>query len=87
MKVTFDAAADAAYVVLGDAIPPGGAPRSQICDVEMTDAAVILLFSPDDRLVGFEILGASRVLPPDVLAQRRDLALLPQKTQPTLAEA
>jgi uncharacterized protein YuzE len=69
MKVTFDAASDAAFVVLGDAIPPGGAPRSQICDLEIENTAVILLFSPDDRLVGLEILGASRVLPPQVLAQ------------------
>ncbi len=69
MKVTFDAASDAAFVVLGDAIPSGGAPRSQICDLEIDNAAVILLFSPEDRLVGLEILGASRVLPPEILAR------------------
>ena len=69
MKVTFDRDADAAFVTFVDAIPPGGAPRSEICDVEMTDAAVILLFSPEDRLVGLEILGASKVLPVEVLDQ------------------
>jgi uncharacterized protein YuzE len=69
MKVTFDPDSDAAFVTFGDAIPPGGAPRSEICDVEMKDASVILLFSPEDRLVGLEILGASKVLPPEVLAR------------------
>jgi uncharacterized protein YuzE len=69
VKLTFDADADAAFLTLIEAIPPGGAPRSEICDLEMKDAAVILLFSPEDHLVGVEILGASRVLAPEVLAQ------------------
>ncbi|MGN6794507.1 MAG: hypothetical protein ACTHJW_19145 [Streptosporangiaceae bacterium] len=69
MKLTFDADADAAFFTFGEAISPGGAPRSEICNLEMKDAAVILLFSPGDWLVGLEILGASRVLTPEVLAE------------------
>jgi uncharacterized protein YuzE len=69
VRLNFDAAADAAFVHLADEIPPGGAAQSRICDVELDNAAVILLFSPDHKLVGLEILGASRVLPAEVLAQ------------------
>jgi len=71
MTVTFDAEADAAFVYLDGDIPPGGAPRSEICDVEIEGGAVILLFSPDDRLVGIEILGASRLLTPQTLAKAK----------------
>ena len=71
MTVTFDAEADAAFVYLDGDIPPGAAPRSEICDVEIEGGAVILLFSPDDRLVGIEILGASRLLTPQTLAKAK----------------
>jgi uncharacterized protein YuzE len=67
MKITIDFQADAAFIFINDEIPPGGAPRSEICDFEIKDGAVILLFSPEDRLVGLEILGASRLLPLEVL--------------------
>jgi hypothetical protein len=40
-----------------------------MCDLDVEQGAVILLLSPEDRLVGLEILGASRVLPSEVLAQ------------------
>ena len=63
MKITFDPQADAAFVIIDGEIPPGGAPRSEICDLEIEGGAVILLFSAEDRLVGLEILGASRLLP------------------------
>ena len=69
MKITIDPDSDTAFVILGETIDPGGAPHSHICDLELHEGAVILLFSPDDRLVGLEILGASRVLPPEILAR------------------
>lgn len=43
--------------------------RTAFCQVELVNASVILRFDPDDRLVGLEILGASRLLPPGVLAR------------------
>jgi uncharacterized protein YuzE len=67
VRITFDTEADAAFIYLNDAIPPGGAARSHMCDVELDEGAVILLFSPEDQLVGLEVLGASRVLPQEVL--------------------
>jgi hypothetical protein len=68
MRIKLDRAADSAFILLGDEIIPGGAPRSVLCDLDVEQGAVILLLSPEDRLVGLEILGASRVLPPEVLA-------------------
>ena len=67
MRLTYDVDADAALVELGDPIAPGGAPLSQMCDFEVREGAVILLFDQDERLVGVEILGASRVLPQRVI--------------------
>ncbi|MGA3184295.1 MAG: DUF2283 domain-containing protein [Candidatus Dormibacteria bacterium] len=69
MRIKLDRVADSAFILLGDEIPPGGAPRSVMCDLDVEQGAVILLLSPEDRLVGLEILGASRVLPSEVLAQ------------------
>lgn len=69
MIMSFDVEADAAFVYLDGRVPPGGAPRSEICNLEIEGGAVILLFSPDDRLVGLEVLGASRLIAPDVLAR------------------
>jgi len=67
MKISYDQASDAATIYIVDEISHGGAPRSVMCDLEVRDGAVILMLSDDDRLVGIEVLGASRVLPVEVL--------------------
>lgn len=67
MRLTYDPQADAAFVYLVDEIGPGQAPRSLICDLEIQEGAVILLLNNDDRVVGIEVLGASRLLPPEIL--------------------
>lgn len=68
VRITYDKTTDAATIYLVDRIGPGGAPKSAICDLEVRDAAVILLLSADEQLVGTEVLGASRMLPNGVLA-------------------
>ncbi len=68
MRITYDKASDAATVYLADDIPTGGAPRSVLCDLEISHGAVILLLSADQQLVGIEVLGASRILPNQLLA-------------------
>jgi uncharacterized protein YuzE len=68
VRITYDPAADAATIYLIDEIARGGAPKSLMCDLELREGAVILLLSDDEQLVGIEILGASRLLPRDVLA-------------------
>ncbi len=67
MKIRLDRIADAAFIDLAD--PASDAEvRTAMCNVEFDRAAVILRLDRHDRLVGFEILGASRVLPEAVLA-------------------
>jgi len=67
MKVTYDPSANAAYIYLRDGEVPGGIARSEICDAEMKECAVILEFDHADRLVGIEILGARRLLSEETL--------------------
>lgn len=67
MRLTYDPDADAAFVYLVDQIGAGGAPRSMMCDLEIEQGAVILLFNEDEELVALEVLGASRLLPEEIL--------------------
>jgi uncharacterized protein YuzE len=63
VRITYDPEADAAFVYLVDEIQPGEGSRSLMCDLEIREGAVILVLDGEDRLVGVEILGASRLLP------------------------
>lgn len=67
MKMTYDPEADSALVYLVERIDPGDAPGSLMCDLEVREGAVVLLLDVEHRVLGFEILGASRLLPPEVL--------------------
>lgn len=69
MRITFDPDADAAFVYLVPEIAPGGVAHSHMCDVEIQEGAIILDFDADDRLLGIEILGATKLLPDRVLQQ------------------
>ena len=69
MRLTYDPEADAAYMMLVDAIAPGQA-RHQV-EVPHNDSAsgqYILDFAEDGKLLGLEILFASDALPASVLA-------------------
>jgi uncharacterized protein YuzE len=69
MRVTYDAAADAAYVYLTGTIADGES-ATQIHSI-MTPGdrgEVALDFDADGRLLGIEVLHASAVLPAAVLA-------------------
>ncbi len=68
MTIVSDPEADAAFVHISGGIPAGSVPRFRICYQAEVKGTVILVFSPDDHLVGLEILGASHVLPPELLA-------------------
>ena len=71
MRITYDEASDAATIYLVESIGSGGAPRSIMCDFEVSGGAVILLLSAADELVGIEVLGASKILPAQLLAGAR----------------
>jgi uncharacterized protein YuzE len=69
MKIVLDTVADAALIHLTDATEAVEVTRTAMCRVEFERAAVILRLDKAGRLVGFEILGASRLLPLPVLAR------------------
>ena len=68
MKITYDAAVDAAYIRLIDDIKPGGVARTYSCDPMQVDGMINLDFDADGRLVGVEVLDASKKLPESVIA-------------------
>lgn len=65
MKLTVDPEADAVQIRLRDR-RPGEITHSEPCDIEFTGSSVILEMGEDNRLIGFEILGASRILPEEI---------------------
>ena len=67
MRLTHDPEADAASIHLLDSIQPGGVARSHVCDVELTGCSVILDFDAADKLIAIELLGASKLLPKELL--------------------
>ncbi len=77
MRITYDRSADAAYIYLQDAIPPGGVKRTYPCDPSQVNGAIHLDFDAAGRLVGIEVLDASSKLPTDLLgeAEPSDLSL------------
>lgn len=69
MRMTYDAEADAAFLYIVDPIGPGEAVESHMVDVALNGAAVIASFDSGRRLLGIEVLGASRALRAESLAQ------------------
>jgi uncharacterized protein YuzE len=66
MRLTYDPVADAAYIYLTE-IRPGDVAAHSVVDRMMDRASVILEFDQENRLIGIELLGASRVLPQELL--------------------
>lgn len=69
MRMTYDPEADAAFFYIVDPIGPGEAVESHIVNVALDGAAVIASFDADKRLLGIEVLGASRALRAETLTQ------------------
>lgn len=67
MKVTYDASVDAAYIQLVDEIGVGGVANTYPCDPRDVGGMINLDFDSSGRLVGVEVLDASKLLPPEVL--------------------
>ncbi|CAM2864826.1 MULTISPECIES: DUF2283 domain-containing protein [Dermacoccus] len=73
-RLTFDAEADAAYVALGPDPGVGGVARSVPVDTgDEPGIDVVLDVDANGRLVGVEVLGARRMLAPEVLAAAQRL--------------
>ena len=67
VRITYDRVADAAYVYLVDRITPGSVTRTSVPDMQFKSAAVTIDFDEDSRMLGIEILGASRLLTSETL--------------------
>lgn len=68
LEFTYEFAADAVYVRLR-AATAGAVARTEVADVEIENGAVNLDFNAEGQLIGIEIVGASRVRPPDLLRE------------------
>ena len=62
MRVTHDAEADAAYVYLVERISAGEVAATRVANVKLPAASINLDFDSDGRLLGIEVLGASKIL-------------------------
>lgn len=65
--IRYDAVADAAYIQLAPEIRAGGVAKTYMCDPLEVGGMIHLDFDGMGRLIGIEVLDASKLLPPDVL--------------------
>lgn len=71
MKVRYDPEADAAYIQLANVIEVQGVAKTYLCDP--AEAGMINLdFDRDGRLIGIEVMDASKRLPEEVLESGQD---------------
>jgi uncharacterized protein YuzE len=62
VRMTHDADSNAAYIYLVDEIAPGQIANSRVADILLDNAAITVDFDADGRVLGIELLGASRIL-------------------------
>ncbi|MCP4308336.1 MAG: DUF2283 domain-containing protein [bacterium] len=67
MRIEYDPKVDAAYIYLMDDIGVGGVAFTVPCDPVAVDGEINLDFDDQRRLIGIEIMSASRKLPPGLL--------------------
>jgi uncharacterized protein YuzE len=67
MKLSYDVSIDAAYIQLARDIGVGGVARTYPCDPLEVGGEINLDFDAEGRLVGIEIVDASKKLPPELL--------------------
>ena len=67
MKVTYDSSVDAAYIQLAREIAAGGVAKTHPCDPLEVGGEINLDFDAEGRLIGIEILDASKKLPAELL--------------------
>jgi uncharacterized protein YuzE len=67
VRFTYDSAADAAYVYFVDAIGPGEVARTVASMLELDRSFIAFDLDIDGKVLGMEILGASRLLTQETL--------------------
>ena len=73
--MTYDSEADAAFIYLVDEIEPGeiAGEYSVVPDTAGENASLIIQRDTRKRVLGIEILGASRLLKPETIAAAEDI--------------
>lgn len=72
LRVTYDVEADAAYIYLSDEIGMGGVADSVPLDPAANRGMINLDFDAEGRLVGIEVLAASKRMPLGLLKDMDD---------------
>lgn len=67
MEVVYDRSVDAAYLYLVTVIDNGQIKKSYSCDTKVVNGQITMGFDSLGRLLGIEILNASRFLPEALL--------------------
>lgn len=73
LKVTYDEAANAAYIYLKPGAEGARVARMYACDPIEVDGMINLDFDASGRLVGVEVLAARTKLSPELLAMAEDI--------------
>ena len=67
MHIKYDAAADSAYIYLVEFIGAGEVAKTYPCDPREVGGEINLDFDGEGRLIGIEVLDASKALPAGLL--------------------
>jgi uncharacterized protein YuzE len=67
VKITLDPTVDAVYIYLVDEIGAGGVAKTYACDPREVDGEINLDFDSGGRLLGIEVLDASKKLSAELL--------------------
>jgi hypothetical protein len=72
VRFTYDEVADAVFIYLAEEIGRGEAKRSSLLPFDLKRASMVVVLGEDDRALGLEILGASRVFTEPALNALRE---------------
>jgi uncharacterized protein YuzE len=75
MRITYCPSADAAYIYLVDEIGAGQVKHTYPCDPSEVGGQINLDFDDSGRLLGIEVLDASKKLPEDLLRRAERLGV------------
>jgi len=73
MRLTHDAEADADYVYMVEEIDRGEVTSSRVAAIRFENASLLVDLDADGRVLGIEVLGASRVLRAETIQAAEDI--------------
>ena len=72
--MTHDSEANAAYIYLVDEIDRGKVGRNCVADIATDNAAITIDFDAEGRVLGIEVLGATRALRAETIRAAENIA-------------